>query len=104
MEIRNNESIWGRETLAIEETPGSFRGNITFLANRENYINTDDIEFWQPGSGLHFQTRNLAAKLYGTTQERPAKPNIGQDYFDTTINKAIKFINNKWVDCMGNEV
>ena len=104
MEIRHTEGIWGRKVKAIEEVPGSFRGNITYSANYENYVNRDDIELWEKGSGLNIKTVNLNHKHCGTTSERPSHPNLNQQYYDTSINKMIVYINDKWVDFLGNQV
>lgn len=101
MEIRMNEGAWGRETLAIEETPGSFCGNLTFLANEEDYTNRGSFAFWEDGSGINILTRNLAHKSSGTTAQRPSTPNLNQQYFDTDLNKMIVYINGSWVDMMG---
>lgn len=63
MEIRMTEQSgrWARQTLATEETPGSFRGTVTYSANNENYVNSESIEFWATGSGTYFETRNLSS-------------------------------------------
>lgn len=104
MEIRMNEGAWGREKLAIEETPGSFCGNITFLANEQDYINRGNIAFWEEGSGIDILTRNLAQKISGTTSQRPATPNLNQQYFDTTLKKMIVYIDGVWVDMNGTAI
>lgn len=106
MEIRMTEAggRWARNTLATEQTPGSFRGTVTYSANNENYVNNDAIKFWADGSGINFKTRNLNHRLYGTTAQRPSAPNIMQEYFDTTINKLIVYVGGSWEDSNGNEV
>lgn len=101
LEIRNSEGAWGRERLAVEEVAGSFCGNITFLANNEDYVNRGNIAFWETGSGIDILTRNLAHKSSGTTSERPTAPNLNQQYFDTTLNKMIVYVDGSWVDMMG---
>ncbi len=63
MEIRMTEQSgrWARQILATEQTPGSFRGTVTYSANNEDYVNSESIEFWATGSGTYFETRNLSA-------------------------------------------
>ena len=94
-----------RTTKAVEETPGSFRGKITFSANKEDYKNADDIAFWENGSGLYMETVNLNHKLAGTTAERKKyAPNLWQKFFDTDLNKLVIYNGTKWVDVNGIEV
>ena len=104
MEIRMSEGAWGRETLAIEETPGSFCGTLTFLANEQDYTNRGSFAFWEEGSGINILTRNLAHKSSGTTSERPTAPNLNQQYFDTTLKKMLVYIDDVWVDMNGTPV
>ena len=47
-----------RSTKAVEQTPGNYRGIITYSANYEDYINTSSIDFWESGSGTNFTTIN----------------------------------------------
>lgn len=63
MEIRMSEGggRWARQTLATEQTPGSYRGTVTYSANNEDYTNSESIEFWATGSGTYFETRNLSS-------------------------------------------
>ena len=95
---------WDRTTKAVEERPGDYRGRITYSANHEDYVNSDDIEFWKEGSGLNIKTENLNHKLCGTKDERPSKPNSNQQFYDTTLNKMLYFINGNWVDAMGAQI
>lgn len=92
-----------RSTKAVEQTPGNYRGTITYSANYENYINTSAIPFWESGSGLNFETRNTTDLLYGSTSNRPSNPNIRQQYFDTTLGKMIVYLNG-WKDMNGASV
>ena len=41
---------------------------------------------------------------FGTTSERPTEPVIGQQYYDTSINKPIWWTGTKWVDANGTDV
>lgn len=95
---------WARTVGAVEETPGSFCGTVTYAINKESYVNVGDVNFWEPGSGLNFVSRNLAHKLIGASSDRPQAPNIMQQYFDTTLNKMLVHINGAWVDFNGNSV
>ena len=53
-----------------------------------------------------FETRNLAHKLAGTSEERRKYyPQFGQQYFDTDVGKLLICTDpakRKWVDAMGN--
>lgn len=40
----------------------------------------------------------------GSTEGRPPEPRVGQQYFDTTLNKPIFFSGTAWVDATGTEV
>lgn len=48
----------------------------------------------------------LEAKMYatGSTVGRPLQPRVGQQYFDTTLNKPVFFSGKAWVDATGKEV
>ena len=48
----------------------------------------------------------LESKMYatGSTVGRPLEPKVGQQYFDTTLNKPIFFSGTAWVDATGQEV
>lgn len=48
----------------------------------------------------------LEAKMYatGSTVGRPLEPIVGQQYFDTTLNKPVFFSGTAWVDATGQEV
>lgn len=106
IEVRTTEynGNFPRSTGAVEETPGSFRGTITYSANRESYVNADDIPFWEPGSGINVLTRNTSHKFAGATSERPQSPNIMESYYDKEINKIIFYNGTNWIDCMGKTI
>ena len=40
----------------------------------------------------------------GSTAGRPLEPRVGQQYFDTTLNKPVFFSGTAWVDATGTEV
>ena len=93
--------------FAWEEIPGNYYGRVTYAVNGDvnyGYANTNGYKFWDDGSGLNFVTVNIMDKTTGTTQERPKCPQRNQQYFDTTINKLILYINGKWVDTDGNDI
>ena len=48
----------------------------------------------------------LEDRLYatGSTVGRPLEPRVGQQYFDTTLNKPVFFSGTAWVDATGTEV
>lgn len=91
---------WGRKTYATESTPGSYRGTLTYTTTRDSYKNAPH-KFWEDGSGINVLTRDLNDKFSGTTENRPQSPQNNQQYFDTTLNKMLYYINNNWVDAMG---
>lgn len=50
---------------------------------------------------LAFEGRMYAT---GSTVGRPLEPKVGQQYFDTTLNKPVFFSGTAWVDATGTEV
>ena len=91
-----------RRIKAVEEEGGNYRGIITYTANYENYINSNDIDFWENGSGVGFKTVNTAHKFSGTTSERNSyKPQYMQEYYDTDLNKKLIYNGSNWVDMNG---
>ena len=50
---------------------------------------------------LAFEDRMYAT---GSTVGRPLEPKVGQQYFDTTLNKPVFFSGTAWVDATGQEV
>ena len=50
---------------------------------------------------LAFEDRMYAT---GSTVGRPLQPRVGQQYFDTTLNKPVFFSGTAWVDATGQEV
>lgn len=91
---------WGRKTYATESTPGSYHGTLTYTTTRDSYKNAPH-KFWEDGSGINVLTRDMNDKFSGTTENRPQSPQNNQQYFDTTLNKMLYYINNNWVDAMG---
>ena len=89
---------WNRSQKAIEESPGDIHGRINFTANRSNYVNISDIQFWeQDGSGSNFLTKNDADLLRGTTAQRPTYPYFGQRYYDTTLGVFVTYNGSEWI-------
>lgn len=91
---------WGRKTYATESTPGSYHGTLTYTTTRDSYKNAPH-KFWEDGSGVNMLTRDLNDKFSGSTENRPKNPQNHQQYFDTTLNKMLYYINGNWVDAMG---
>lgn len=91
---------WGRKTYAKESKPGSYHGTLTYTTTRDSYKNAPH-KFWEDGSGINVLTRDLNDKFSGTTENRPQNPRNHQQYFDTTLNKMLYYINGNWVDAMG---
>ena len=91
---------WGRKTYATESTPGSYHGTLTYTTTRDSYKNAPH-KFWEDGSGVNMLTRDLNDKFSGSTENRPQNPQNHQQYFDTTLNKMLYYINGNWVDAMG---
>lgn len=90
------------QSLAWEEYPGNYYGHVTYAINSAwNYINQADQAFWDDGCGINFRTVNLMDKTNGSTSNRPPSPQVNQMYFDTTINKAIWYVDGRWVDANG---
>lgn len=92
---------WGRKTLATESVKGAYKGTLTYTTTKDSYKNSQE-KFWaDDGSGKNIITRDLNDKFSGKTSERPKYPQNNQQYFDTTVNKMLYYINGKWVDAMG---
>jgi len=96
--------------LMKEEIPGSWCGTIQFTAQTAWCdINKEDFKIWESdGSGCKIRTVNSCHKTICTTKERLSYyPPLGQEIFDTDLNKKVICINpdeKTWVDCMGNRV
>lgn len=101
----NPNEVLEYASMAWEEIPGNYYGRVTYAINRgDNYTNMKNAAFWDEGSGINFDTKNLLDLVSGTTQNRPTQPNRNQMYFDTTIGKVIYYIDGQWLDAMGNIV
>ena len=66
-------------------------GNGRFRSNAGKPVNDLD--------GLHFMTNQN-----GVSAVRPNNPEVGQQYFDTTINKPIWYTGSRWIDSQSNTV
>ena len=67
--------------------------------------NNVDFVFWDTGSGLNFETVNLAHAKGGTSTLRATySPNLYQTFFDETLNKMLVYTNSGWKDFMGNNI
>ena len=93
-----------------EEIPGSWCGKIEFTAQPDwNTTNAVDFQLWEnDGSGAKIKTVNHCHKTVCSTEERLSyHPFLGQQIFDTTLNKMVVCIdpyNKCWVDFSGNNV
>lgn len=91
-------SAWASDA---ETNKGAYRGTLTYTTTKDSYGNSQQ-KFWaDDGSGKNVLTRDLNDSFSGTTSNRPKHPQYNQQYFDTTINKMIYYINGNWVDAMG---
>lgn len=96
--------------LMRETRPGTWRGNISFTRQpRWNDINSVDEPIWEEdGSGSGFVTRNNAHRtVCGSAERRSYYPQLGQQVFDTDLNKLLICVDpksRKWVDALGNAV
>lgn len=92
---------------ATEEHGGDYVGHIDYVANMGFYTqNSPAIRFWAKGSGKNFETVNNVHKKVCTRAERHTyAANIGQEVFDTDLNKKLICIDDGvWVDLLGNRV
>ena len=95
--------------LMKEEVPGSWCGKIEYTAQPAwCAINDVNFQLWEnDGSGSRIKTINSCHKTVCSTAERLSYyPSLGQQIFDTDLNKMVICINpNKklWVDSLGNE-
>ena len=97
-------SIAGAGNFSTEEDPGQFSGFISYA------ISGGDVTtpFWANGSGRNFTTVNLnQVKQTTSAIRRTYAPNIGQQIYDTDVNKLLVCTNpdsKEWRDAMGNIV
>ena len=89
--------------------PGAFCGRIEYtLQPAWNHTNETDFKLFENGSGIGFRTVNMVHKTVCGTKERLSYyPSLGQQIFDTDLNKLLICIdadNKKWVDANGNMV
>lgn len=89
-----------------EEQNGDYVGHIDFVANQGFYTPNDvAVKLWAENSGCNFETINNTHKKVCTSEERNSYyPNIGQELFDTDLNKKLIYTKNGWVDMMGNVI
>ena len=91
-----------------EVRPGTWRGHIEYTMQPAwHATNGVHQALWhEDGSGSGFETRNLAHKRIGTSEERRKYyPQLGQQYFDTDFGKLLICTDptkRVWVDAMGN--
>lgn len=112
----NFVTISATTTAAKEDIPGQFCGKVVYNAAgigntsvNENppliYTNRTDIKFWEEGSGINFETVNLAHKQSCSTEERRKYyGNLMQKLYDTTLQKLLICVDTstqKWVDVNG---
>ena len=80
------------EKYAVEETPGSWKGFISYTLQGTNM---GMYNFWKSGSGHNFQTVNLNNAKCGTSY--PTHPDFGEQFFRTDTNKMMTFNGSDWV-------
>ena len=96
--------------LMREVHPGTWSGSIDFtLQPAWCHLNSTDFQIWEnDGSGSGVRTRNNCHKRVCGTKERLSYcPTLGQQIYDTDLNKMLVCIdvkNKKWVDYNGQEV
>lgn len=82
---------------------GDSMGNSTLMKTPDELPST----FYLPG-GSGYANETIATREWvsqnGDTSSRPAAPTIGDQYFDTTLNKPIWYGNTGWVDATGTGV
>ena len=90
---------------AKEIVPNSFCGKIEYTIGGTGKNVTDYWKLWEKGSGHLFETRNMAMKRVGDTATRLSyTPEYNQSYYDTEIGKMLWYIDDKWIDAVGNNV
>ena len=89
--------------------PGAFCGRIEYtLQPAWNHTNEANFKLFENGSGIGFRAINMVHKtVCGTSERLSYYPSLGQQIFDTDLNKLLICIdadNKKWVDANGNAV
>ena len=89
--------------------PGAFCGRIEYTLQPDwNHTNEVNFKLFENGSGIGFRTINMTHKtVCGTTERLSYYPSLGQQIFDTDLNKLLICVdadNKKWVDANGNTV
>ena len=103
------QTIGGKTGDNMRETlPDSWRGHIEYTMQPQWNATNGVRQALREEDGSGFETRNLAHKLVGTSEERRKYyPQLGQKYFDTDVGKLLICTDpskRKWVDAMGNAV
>ena len=107
---RYKEATIGGELgqLATIDNNDMYYGDIVFtmLNPYAGLKNMTDVPFFEVGHGTNFNVKNGAHKLIGDSATRLSYGNCNnfQQYYDTTLNKMLYYINNKWVDGNGIQV
>ncbi len=89
---------------AREECPGDYVGHIEYVANYGcDTPNDVSIPFWEKGHGINFESINkVQKKICSSAERRTYVANVGQEVFDTDLNKKLIYTGEKWLDFMGN--
>ena len=93
-----------------EVYPGAFCGRIEYTMQPDwHHTNETNFQIWEEdGSGKGFNTINMTHKKVCSTAERLSYyPTLGQQIFDTDLNKLVICVDTKtkkWVDALGVEV
>ena len=91
---------------AEEVHPGDYYGSIDYVINH-GYATENDpsCPLWEHGSGINFRSVNHIQKPICSKAERHTyAPNLGQEVFDTNLNKKLIYTENGWFDMLGNPV
>lgn len=91
---------------ALEENRGDYVGHIDYVANYGYHTpNSVEIPFWEEGSGINFKTVNNVHKTVCSSAERESYyPQIGQELFDTDLQKKLIYTADGWKDMFGNRL
>ena len=89
--------------------PGAFCGRIEYTLQPDwNHTNETNFKLFENGSGIGFRAINMTHKPVCGTEERLSYyPTVGQQIFDTDLNKLLTCIDaetKKWVDANGTVV
>lgn len=92
----------------IESIPSATQIGVRFVSSEPFNYGRSNVVAFTGGSCTFDQPAQLAPQSVedsaGTTAARPATPNIGQMYFDTTLGIPVWYNSTAWVDATGTPV